>query len=64
MKNWKEETKYLIEKSGMTTIEISKGAGVNYHWLTSFRKTDAPPNPSIELVQKVHDFLSKQKKGR
>ena len=55
-KTFLEETYELVANCGLTQRQIAEGAGVNYWWYIKFAQRSIP-DPGVERVQKVHDFL-------
>jgi hypothetical protein len=52
-----KKTFELLHASRLTQREIAEGADVGYEWLRKF-KANLIPDPSINRVQALHDFLS------
>ena len=50
------KTRALLASCDLPLNEIAQGAAVGYEWLKKF-KADAIPDPSVNRVQAVHDFL-------
>jgi predicted transcriptional regulator len=60
--NLLSETKQLLANRGATTlVEIAKGAGVDYSWLTKFWQGRIP-DASVNKVQAVHDYLNQARR--
>jgi hypothetical protein len=59
------KTRRLLAASKLPLSEIAAGAGdpVTTEWLKKFAG-DYRSDPSVTRVQRVHNFLVKQKKGR
>ena len=59
--NLKQTTLELLGKPDTDTLQqIAVGAGVNFYWLRKFTRGEIP-NPSVDRVQKLYDFLIKEK---
>jgi hypothetical protein len=59
-----EQTRALLDNRGdITLVQIAAGAEVDYSWLTKFSQ-DRIPDPSVNRVQAVHDFLATAKRQR
>ena len=55
-----ERTKLLLDASPMSLREIAEGAEVGHEWLKKF-KAGAIDDPSVNLIQDLHDFLTGHK---
>ena len=53
-----EQTYELLDgaRGNVPQEEIARGSNVTYTWLTKFSRR-AIPEPGVERVQRVHDFL-------
>ena len=60
--NLLESTYKLIDESPLTQRQIADGAGVNYRWFIKLAQKNLP-NPTVNPVQKVHDYLCAQDAG-
>lgn len=47
----------LIKLRAIPLPKIAKETGISYFWLRKF-KDDAIPNPGVNTVQKLYEFLS------
>jgi hypothetical protein len=45
--------------SGIKQREVAEGAGVGYWWFIKFSQR-AIPNPTVNNVQAVHDYLARR----
>lgn len=54
-----EKTRVLLQNCDLPLNEIANMSGVGYEWLRKF-KADLIPDPSVNRVQILHDFLARQ----
>lgn len=54
-----ERTYRLLDSRTETLMQISENAGIDDSWLFKFSRR-AIPNPGVNLVQKLHDYLSRK----
>jgi hypothetical protein len=52
----------LIWAKGIPLPKISKETEISYFWLRKF-KQNAIPNPGVNTVQKLYEYLSGEKLG-
>lgn len=57
-----DQTRKLLSESSQTQKQIAEGAEVNYWWFIKFAQ-GAIPDPGVTAVQKVHDYLMRQKQA-
>lgn len=50
------KTRELLALCTQTLPQVAQGSGLTYEWLKKFR-TDAIPDPSVNKVQQLHDYL-------
>lgn len=55
--NLKDKTLELLGESRENRETIAQKAGVKKDWLNKFASNQIP-NPGVDFVQKVHDYLS------
>jgi hypothetical protein len=55
--NLLDETLDLISRAGLTTREMSEGAGLNYDWVAKVRCRSIP-DPGVRRLQQLHDYLA------
>jgi hypothetical protein len=55
-------TRVLLANCDRPLIEIAKGAKVGFEWLRKF-KADLIPNPGVNNVQALHDYLVSSQRG-
>lgn len=53
-----DKTRNLLLSCDMSLRDISNMTGLGYEWLRKF-KADLIPDPSVNKVQVLHDFLNK-----
>ena len=53
-----DKTYRLLDNRTETLMQISKGAEIDDSWLFKFSRR-AIPNPGVRLVQRLHDYLSR-----
>lgn len=56
-----QRTLELLRKSPATLREISEETALGYEWLRKF-KAEKIPDPSVNRVQQLHDFLSTRRR--
>ena len=57
-----EKTRLLLQKCDLPLNEIANMSGVGYEWLRKF-KADLIPDPSVNRVQTLHDYLVQASAG-
>lgn len=53
-----EKTRQLLQDCDLQLTQIANMSGLGYEWLKKF-KADLIPDPSVNKVQVLHDFLSR-----
>jgi hypothetical protein len=54
-----ETTLTLLRNCDLPLAEIAQRSNLGYEWLKKL-KADAIPDPSVNKIQKLHDFLAQR----
>lgn len=58
-KTWLQATLQMVDKAGLTHRELAERTGLGREWIASVRQGRIP-NPGIQGIQRLHDYLKGQ----